>query len=261
MVGALVPRSREPGLPLCDAQPGQQCQGDGRSGADGDRVSLHEALQPVPPARGACDDRLARQVAHDVLLERLGGRIAVARRLAQGLHHDGIEVAAQRLAKRRAGVARPAQSAGENLGFHFGRRDFAYGLRERPDMTLAVARTIRAMAVELVGRFGDDLRTDSPGAVAMCIDAADLDMDALIGSFGEVPDVCEVHDLHVWTLTAGFGALAAHVVVTEGSDRDLAQRRLEVLLKQRFGIDHTTLQMEEQAGEDLLRVERAPEPS
>jgi cobalt-zinc-cadmium efflux system protein len=70
--------------------------------------------------------------------------------------------------------------------------------------------------------------------------------------------VRSVHELHVWTVTAGFGALAAHVVVARDSDGDLIRRRLEVLLHERFGIDHTTLQMEEEAGEALLQVERAP---
>ena len=42
--------------------------------------------------------------------------------------------------------------------------------------------------------------------------------------------VRSVHDLHVWTVTAGFGALAAHVVVARGCDRDLIRRRLELTL-------------------------------
>ena len=67
-----------------------------------------------------------------------------------------------------------------------------------------------------------------------------------------------VHDLHVWTVTPGFGALAAHVVVAAGADRDLTLRRLEVLLHERFDLDHTTLQMEEEAVQGLLKVERAP---
>ena len=67
-----------------------------------------------------------------------------------------------------------------------------------------------------------------------------------------------VHDLHVWTVTPGFGALAAHVVVAADSDRDLIRRRLEVLLAERFGIDHTTLQMEEEAGEGLLGSRTRP---
>ena len=67
-----------------------------------------------------------------------------------------------------------------------------------------------------------------------------------------------VHDLHVWTVTAGFGALAAHVVVARGCDRDLIRRRLELTLRERFGIEHTTLQMEEEADQALLQVENAP---
>jgi cobalt-zinc-cadmium efflux system protein len=59
-------------------------------------------------------------------------------------------------------------------------------------------------------------------------------------------------------VTAGFGAIAAHVVVAGDSDRDLIRRRLELLLAERFGIEHTTLQMEEEAGEGLLRVENVP---
>ena len=69
-----------------------------------------------------------------------------------------------------------------------------------------------------------------------------------------------VHDLHVWTVTAGFAALAAHVVVARGTDRDLARQRLELILRERFGIDHTTLQMEEEAEGGLLHVENAPPP-
>jgi hypothetical protein len=45
-------------------------------------------------------------------------------------------------------------------------------------------------------------------------------------------------------------------VVARGADRDLAARRLEVLLRERYGIEHTTLQMEEEAGEELLELER-----
>ena len=67
--------------------------------------------------------------------------------------------------------------------------------------------------------------------------------------------VVEVHDLHVWELTSGFPALSAHVVV--GADRDChaARRDLEALLRDRFGIDHTTLQVEHAGREGLLEIE------
>jgi cobalt-zinc-cadmium efflux system protein len=87
---------------------------------------------------------------------------------------------------------------------------------------------------------------------------ADLDLDGMGAAICEQDGVRSVHDLHVWTVTAGFGAVSAHVVVAQGSDRDLIRRRLEVELGERFGIEHTTLQMEEEGDSGLLRVENAP---
>jgi cobalt-zinc-cadmium efflux system protein len=59
-----------------------------------------------------------------------------------------------------------------------------------------------------------------------------------------VEGVEEVHDLHVWTITSGFPALAAHVLV--GNDQDCHERRraLEKVLYRKFGIEHTTLQVD-----------------
>ena len=51
-----------------------------------------------------------------------------------------------------------------------------------------------------------------------------------------------------------FGALAAHVVVAARRGPRPRRRRLEVLLRERYGIDHTTLQMEEEAGEGCSQV-------
>ena len=84
---------------------------------------------------------------------------------------------------------------------------------------------------------------------------ADLDVDGMGAAICAEEGVRSVHDLHVWTVTAGFGAIAAHVVVAQGTDRDLVRRRLELTLGERFGIEHTTLQMEEEAEQGLLRVE------
>src|SRR5215218_4537771 len=59
-----------------------------------------------------------------------------------------------------------------------------------------------------------------------------------------VEGVEEVHDLHVWEITSGFPALAAHVLV--GSDQDCHEKRREIegMLDGEFGIDHTTLQVD-----------------
>ncbi|HLL57390.1 MAG TPA: cation diffusion facilitator family transporter [Rubrobacteraceae bacterium] len=56
--------------------------------------------------------------------------------------------------------------------------------------------------------------------------------------------VQEVHDLHIWTITSGFPALAAHVLVGHDEDCHARRRELEDLLKQEYGIEHTTLQVD-----------------
>ncbi|MDX6512322.1 MAG: cobalt-zinc-cadmium efflux system protein [Gaiellaceae bacterium] len=58
------------------------------------------------------------------------------------------------------------------------------------------------------------------------------------------PGVVEVHDLHVWTVSSGFPALSAHVLVESGADCHRLRQELEELLGERFGLDHTTLQVE-----------------
>jgi cobalt-zinc-cadmium efflux system protein len=68
--------------------------------------------------------------------------------------------------------------------------------------------------------------------------------------------VVEVHDLHVWEVTSGFPALSAHVIVGADADCHAARRAIEALLHERFGIEHTTLQVDHEGGE-LLALEVA----
>jgi cobalt-zinc-cadmium efflux system protein len=68
--------------------------------------------------------------------------------------------------------------------------------------------------------------------------------------------VIEVHDLHVWEVTSGFPALAAHVLVAPGDDCHRIRRELELLLDERFSIAHTTLQVEhERDSRQLLEID------
>ena len=82
---------------------------------------------------------------------------------------------------------------------------------------------------------------------------AGVDPEAVGAALASQSGVVEVHDLHVWEITSGFPALSAHVLV--GPDRDCHElrRRLEVLLHERFGLDHTTLQVDHR-GEQLLEI-------
>jgi cobalt-zinc-cadmium efflux system protein len=68
------------------------------------------------------------------------------------------------------------------------------------------------------------------------------------------PGVVEAHDLHVWTVTSGFPALSAHVLVEPGADCHRIRLELESLLRDRFGIDHTTLQVEHVAPDRGLTI-------
>jgi cobalt-zinc-cadmium efflux system protein len=81
---------------------------------------------------------------------------------------------------------------------------------------------------------------------------AGIDVAEVGRAMAAVPGVREVHDLHVWTVTAGFPALAAHVRTDPAEDLDDVRARVEAVLHERFEIDHTTLQM---MVERLLSIE------
>jgi cobalt-zinc-cadmium efflux system protein len=84
----------------------------------------------------------------------------------------------------------------------------------------------------------------------------DLDVDALGRRLAGAPGVVEVHDLHVWTITSGFPALSAHVLVRPGEDCHGRRRELELLLHDEFGIEHTTLQVDHAADGGLVEMAR-----
>jgi cobalt-zinc-cadmium efflux system protein len=93
-------------------------------------------------------------------------------------------------------------------------------------------------------------------SVAVLLEAAPrgLDVDALAAELRAAEGVVEVHDLHVWTITSGFPALSAHVLVEPRADCHAIRRSLEALLRERFALTHTTLQVEHAAG--LLNLSR-----
>jgi cobalt-zinc-cadmium efflux system protein len=72
-----------------------------------------------------------------------------------------------------------------------------------------------------------------------------------------VPGVASVHDVHVWLITSGFPALSAHVLVRPPADCHQVRRDLEQLLADRFGLEHTTLQVDH-APDELLTIGTEP---
>jgi cobalt-zinc-cadmium efflux system protein len=93
-------------------------------------------------------------------------------------------------------------------------------------------------------------------SVAILLEAAPrgLDVDALSAELRAADGVVDVHDLHVWTITSGFPALSAHVLVEPRADCHAIRRDLEALLRERFALTHTTLQVEHAPG--LLKLSR-----
>ena len=83
-----------------------------------------------------------------------------------------------------------------------------------------------------------------------------VDPQAVGNALASQPGVVEVHDLHVWEVTSGFPALAAHVLVRPGDDCHATRRRLQEMVGEHFGIDHVTLQVDHAPAADrLLEIE------
>ncbi|MDQ6820400.1 MAG: cation diffusion facilitator family transporter [Actinomycetota bacterium] len=97
------------------------------------------------------------------------------------------------------------------------------------------------------------------GRVFMEASPAGLDPHEIGDLLAHQPGVVQVHDLHVWEVTSGFPALSAHVVVRAGDDCHERRRALQRVLEERFGLHHTTLQVDHEAAPQRpLRIEVAP---
>jgi cobalt-zinc-cadmium efflux system protein len=96
-------------------------------------------------------------------------------------------------------------------------------------------------------------------AVGILLEAAPagLDVPELGRAMAAHPGVVDVHDLHVWTITSGFPSLSAHVLVDAGADCHEIRASLERLLRDRYGLGHTTLQVEHAQG--LVQIARDAE--
>ena len=71
-----------------------------------------------------------------------------------------------------------------------------------------------------------------------------LDVDVVRSALAEGPGVRSVHDLHIWTITSGMVSLSAHVIVADDQSPQTSLHTLSQMLHERFGFQHTTLQIE-----------------
>ena len=71
-----------------------------------------------------------------------------------------------------------------------------------------------------------------------------LDLDEIHDDLATIPDVVGIHDLHLWTLTSDMEVFTAHVMVSTDADHHAVLDQARVLLADRHGIHHATLQVE-----------------
>jgi len=79
-------------------------------------------------------------------------------------------------------------------------------------------------------------------------------------AMAHVLEVVQVHDLHLWELTPGVPSLTAHVLVAPKADCHAIRRGLEQMLRDRFEIAHTTLQVDH-AHPQVIAIGRSSPPT
>ena len=72
---------------------------------------------------------------------------------------------------------------------------------------------------------------------------AGSNIEAMIASLETIPGVCNVHDVHVWTVTSGYDVFSCHLVVSKGTNITNVVAAGAELLERQFGIRHTTIQV------------------
>jgi cobalt-zinc-cadmium efflux system protein len=116
----------------------------------------------------------------------------------------------------------------------------------------AYADGIAGLAIGVLILLGSWRLVTAPLNVLMEGAPEGVDVQAVGTAMVNAGGVREVHDLHIWTLTSDFPALAAHVVIDPSADVDEVRERLELLLHDSFGVHHTTLQV---MNEPLVQLE------
>jgi cobalt-zinc-cadmium efflux system protein len=165
-----------------------------------------------------------------------------------------LAVAALGLLVNTAGALILSRSEGENLNVQGALRHVI------ADALGSVGAIIAALVIVLTGwRYADPLVSVAIGLLILAsswsllrdstnilLEATPRGIDAEeVGRrMAAAEGVVEVHDLHIWTITSGFPALSAHVLVGQNEDCHARRRDLEKLLEHEYGISHTTLQVD-----------------
>lgn len=90
----------------------------------------------------------------------------------------------------------------------------------------------------------------------------DISMDEVVTALKALPEIRDVHDIHIWSISSNLRALSSHVVVDDCyvSEAEVVRKKIEDLVRDKFGIGHTTVQIEcGQCGNDDLFCKLEPE--
>ncbi|WP_081689172.1 cation diffusion facilitator family transporter [Inquilinus limosus] len=117
-----------------------------------------------------------------------------------------------------------------------------------PILSVLVSLLVLRSAWAILRESGHVLVEGTPGG----IDEAALTAAILAG----VPAVIDVHHVHAWTLTPGRPIVTLHARLREGADSDQAIGAVTRLLRDRFGIDHATVQAEFEICADVAHAPR-----
>jgi cobalt-zinc-cadmium efflux system protein len=119
-------------------------------------------------------------------------------------------------------------------------------VRADPIASLLIAATMLLAAFRLLRDSGRILLEIAPEGMSV---------QEIGNALAAHPRVREVHDLHLWEISSGFPALSAHVLVEADADCHAIRGELERVLDARFGIDHTTLQVDHAGRGGLVQLE------
>ncbi|MGW5746981.1 cation diffusion facilitator family transporter [Amycolatopsis sp. NPDC003861] len=108
----------------------------------------------------------------------------------------------------------------------------------------ARADAIAALVVAaLMAKAGWGLVRDS-GRIFLEAAPTNIDPEAIGDQLASVPDVVQVHDLHIWQITSGEAALSAHVLVRPTADCHAVRLGIEEIMRLQHQLEHTTLQVD-----------------
>lgn len=118
-----------------------------------------------------------------------------------------------------------------------------------PVVSIVIAALVAFSSWRLLRETVDVLMESAP---------AHVDVAQVRAALGEVPGVVAVHDLHVWSIGSGTVALAGHVQVSDSTSPELRANLLPALctmLRDRFGIGHSTIQVEPEGFDQSARCD------